>query len=44
MRWSDDEQLIIISNFNAENTYGFELQLPEDLVEKLQFEDGDYQS
>ena len=43
VRWSDDEKLIIISNFNAENTYGFELQLPEDLVSKLELKDGDYQ-
>jgi glycosidase len=43
VRWSDDEQLIVISNFNADNTYGFELQLPEDLVQKLKLEDGDYQ-
>ncbi len=42
-RWSEDEKLIVISNFNAENTYGFELQLPEDLVSKLELKDGDYQ-
>ncbi|MBL85881.1 MAG: alpha-amylase [Winogradskyella sp.] len=42
-RWSEDEKLIVISNFNAENTYGFELQLPEDLVSKLGLKDGDYQ-
>lgn len=42
VRWSEDEKLIVISNFNAENTYGFELQLPEDLVQKLKLEDGDY--
>ncbi|WP_418512350.1 alpha-amylase family glycosyl hydrolase [Corallibacter sp.] len=42
-RWSDDEKLIIISNFNAENTYGFELQLPEDLISKLELKDGDYE-
>ncbi|WP_299114464.1 alpha-amylase family glycosyl hydrolase [uncultured Winogradskyella sp.] len=42
VRWSDDEQLIIVSNFNAENTYGFELQLPEDLVSKLKLTDGEY--
>ncbi|MDN3491217.1 alpha-amylase family glycosyl hydrolase [Winogradskyella bathintestinalis] len=41
-RWSDDEKLIIIANFNADNTYGFELQLSEDLVEKLKLEDGEY--
>ena len=43
VRWSDDEKLIIISNFNADNTYGFELQLPEDLVKKLKLQDGKYQ-
>lgn len=42
VRWSADEQLIIVSNFNADNTYGFELQLPEDLVQKLNLRDGDY--
>lgn len=42
-RWSEDEKLIIISNFNAENTYGFELQLSEDLVSKLELKDGDFQ-
>ncbi|REG89787.1 alpha-amylase family glycosyl hydrolase [Winogradskyella sediminis] len=42
VRWSDNEKLIIISNFNAENTYGFELQLPEDLVQKLGLQDGEY--
>lgn len=42
VRWSDEEQLIIISNFNADNTYGFELQLPEDLIKKLKLENGEY--
>ncbi|WP_449361599.1 alpha-amylase family glycosyl hydrolase [Winogradskyella rapida] len=43
VRWSADEKLIIISNFNADNTYGFELQLPEDLVQKLELTDGEYE-
>ncbi|MGJ8548042.1 alpha-amylase family glycosyl hydrolase [Winogradskyella wichelsiae] len=43
VRWSEDEKLIIISNFNADNAYGFELQLPEDLVQKLQLQDGEYE-
>ncbi|MBV7269539.1 alpha-amylase family glycosyl hydrolase [Winogradskyella luteola] len=41
-RWSDTEQLIVVSNFNADNNYGFELQLPEDLVSKLKLQDGEY--
>ena len=28
VRWSDTEKLIVVSNFNAENTYGFHLSLP----------------
>ncbi len=43
VRWSDDEKLIVISNFNAENSYGFELGLPEDIVEKWKLKDGEYQ-
>ena len=43
VRWSAEEKLIIISNFNAENTYGFELQIPEDLVQKLGLQDGEYE-
>lgn len=42
-RWSDNEQLIVVSNFNSENTYGFELQLPQDLVEKLKLKNGEYE-
>ena len=43
VRWSADEKLIIISNFNPENTYGFELSLPQDIIEKWKLKDGDYQ-
>ena len=42
VRWSGKEKLIIVANFNAENSYGFELQLPDDLVQKLKLQDGDY--
>jgi glycosidase len=42
VRWNDDEKLIVISNFNADNTYGFELQLPEDLVKKMKLDNGEY--
>ncbi|WP_411893362.1 alpha-amylase family glycosyl hydrolase [Winogradskyella sp. A2] len=42
LRWSEDEQLIVISNFNSDNTYGFELQLPEDLIKKLGLDNGEY--
>ena len=42
VRWNEEEQLIIIANFNDDDTYGFELQLPEDLIEKLNLENGEF--
>lgn len=42
VRWHQDEILIIVSNFNPENTYGFELKLPDDLVSKLKLDEGKY--
>tara|TARA_B100000809_G_scaffold193526_1_gene192474 strand:- start:12854 stop:14647 length:1794 start_codon:yes stop_codon:yes gene_type:complete len=42
VRWSQDEQLIVVSNFNAEHTYGFELGLPRDVIEKWNLKDGAY--
>ena len=43
VRWSDDEKLIIVSNFSATDTFGFELQLPEDLIYKFSLKTGNYQ-
>ncbi len=43
VRWEGDERLIIVSNFNADNTYGFELGLPGDIVTKWNLKDGEYQ-
>lgn len=33
-RWSDDEKLIVISNFDAEKTYEFQLKIPNDVILK----------
>ncbi|KGL63862.1 alpha-amylase family glycosyl hydrolase [Polaribacter sp. Hel1_85] len=43
VRWSENEKLIIVSNFNAENTYGFELGLPSDIIKKWNLKEGEYQ-
>ncbi|WP_339659678.1 alpha-amylase family glycosyl hydrolase [uncultured Polaribacter sp.] len=43
VRWSADEKLIIVSNFNEHDTYGFELGLPEDIIQKWNLKDGEYQ-
>lgn len=42
VRWSNDEKLIIVTNFDAENTYGFSLQLPQEIIEKWGYSDGNY--
>jgi len=42
VRWEGDQRLIIVVNFDAGNSFGFELKLPEDLVQSWQLEDGTY--
>ncbi|MCF7561460.1 alpha amylase C-terminal domain-containing protein [Sabulilitoribacter multivorans] len=42
VRWSDDEKLVIISNFDAENGYNFHLKLPNEIVSKWELHDGSY--
>src|SRR5690606_34005902 len=41
-RWSNEERLIIISNFDAEGVKEFELTIPEDLIKTLDLKDGSY--
>ena len=43
VRWSDDEQLIVVSNFSSTDSFGFELQLPEELKNLWYLKDGNYQ-
>jgi len=42
-RWSDNEQLIIISNFDESKYYDLDLIIPEGLISKWQLENGSYQ-
>ena len=42
VRWSEKEQLIIVSNFDESNQYDLDLSVPADLISKWQLEDGDY--
>jgi glycosidase len=41
-RWSDNEKLVIVSNFDAEKSYEFVLKIPEDLIKSWNLEDGSY--
>ena len=42
VRWNNNEKLIIVSNFNAEHTYGFDLSLPAEILEKWNLKNGEY--
>ncbi len=42
VRWSSDEQLVIISNFDAHETYNFQLQIPPSVIAKWNLKDGNY--
>lgn len=42
-RWSENQKLVIVSNFSPSETYGFELQLPDDLIQTWGLKEGDYQ-
>jgi len=41
-RWSDDEKLVIVSNFEAEKSYEFQLKIPEELIKAWNLVDGSY--
>jgi len=41
-RWSDDEKLVIVSNFEAEKSYEFELKIQEEIIRSWNLEDGSY--
>ncbi len=42
VRWSEEEKLIIISNFDANNAYQFELKIPQKIIEFWKLDDGNY--
>ncbi|MCL6273898.1 alpha-amylase family protein [Muricauda sp. 2012CJ35-5] len=41
-RWSTNEKLVVVSNFDAQKSYAFDLKLPEDLLQKWEITDGTY--
>ena len=42
VRWSNHEKLIIVSNFNEHDTYGFQLGLPLNIIKKWDLKEGEY--
>jgi glycosidase len=43
VRYSDDEKLIIISNFDAKKSNEFVLRIPSEIIKKWNLKDGNYQ-
>ena len=43
MRWSDNEKLIVISNFDDNKPFEFDLKLPKEIIKKWKLLNGDYQ-
>lgn len=43
VRWSHDQKLIIITNFDHNDTFGFDLQIPASIITAWGLEDGEYE-
>jgi len=42
VRWKGEERLIILANFDPDHSFGFELQLPEEIIATWNLKDGSY--
>ena len=42
VRWKESDRLIIVSNFDAKEKFGFELSLPTQIIEAWKLQDGNY--
>jgi glycosidase len=42
VRWSDTQRLLVISNFDANSTFGFDLQIPHELILAWNLSEGTY--
>ncbi|MEM9361674.1 MAG: alpha-amylase family protein [Bacteroidota bacterium] len=42
VRWSPNQKLIVVSNFEEKKTYNFELKIPEHLIQKWNLKEGNY--
>ncbi|WP_411028948.1 alpha-amylase family glycosyl hydrolase [Spongiimicrobium sp. 3-5] len=44
VRWSTEEKLIVVSNFDAQENYSFELKVPKEIITKWGLKDGSYKA
>ncbi|MGB5665444.1 MAG: alpha-amylase family glycosyl hydrolase [Maribacter sp.] len=43
VRWSDNEKLVVVANFDAHDSYKFELKIPENIIAKWKLKNGSYE-
>lgn len=43
VRWSDEEKLIIVSNFDADKSYEFDLKIPEEVINEWKLNQSSFQ-
>jgi len=43
VRWSENEKLVIVSNFDAKDHHRFVLEIPSEIIKKWNLADGEYQ-
>ncbi|MGB5980920.1 MAG: alpha-amylase family glycosyl hydrolase [Nonlabens sp.] len=41
-RWSDDQKLVVVSNFDNAATYGFELKIPQEVAQSMGLNENSY--
>jgi len=42
VRWSQNEKLIVISNFDADESYSFELKIPQEIIGEWKLKEGSF--
>nr|WP_299171876.1 alpha-amylase family glycosyl hydrolase [uncultured Allomuricauda sp.] len=42
VRWSENEKLVVISNFDKTNSYTFDLKIPNDIIREWKLQGGSY--
>ncbi|NND78954.1 MAG: alpha-amylase [Maribacter sp.] len=43
-RWSENEKLVIVANFDAKENYGFELKIPNDIINSWDLTEGSFET
>ena len=44
VRWSENEKLIVVANFDSNENYSFELKIPNDIINNWGLKEGSYET